>query len=48
MAALSAPLMLQRLRRLWPLMIVSLGIALSFAWATVLIWFVVCALGSFT
>jgi hypothetical protein len=48
MRASSVPLRLRRLARLWPMTSTSLGIVLSFGWAVVLIWLLVCALGSFT
>jgi hypothetical protein len=44
----SLTLRLRSVAEIWPMMFVSLGIVLSFAWATVLIWFLVCAIGSFT
>jgi hypothetical protein len=45
----SMPFMLrQRLTQLWPVIALSFGIVLSFVWASVLIWFVVWAVGSFT
>jgi hypothetical protein len=34
------------LARQWPLTIISLGILLSFVWAAVLIWLLICALGT--
>lgn len=36
------------LARQWPLTIISLGILFSFIWAAVLIWLLVCALGTIT
>jgi len=32
--------------RLWPLAMIFLGVVLSFGWAVLLIWLIVCAVGS--
>jgi hypothetical protein len=46
MSTFTAPQGWRSLARQWPLTIISLGILLSFVWAAVLIWLVVCALGT--
>jgi hypothetical protein len=45
MTETSMPLRRHRFAQLWPPMIISLGIVLSFGWAVLLIWLLVCTLG---